>query len=86
MLPAERCRASIKLMLLALFILLTNFRFGTRVGMLLERDAYPALVAFSGIWLASLAALGVAAYLPRLWMRLFWATPIATSTFLGNTL
>lgn len=86
MTPAERHQASIKLLLLALFILLTNFRFVARVGGLLERDAYAALAAFFVIWLISLVALGVAAFLPRLWMRLVWAIPIGASTFLGNTL
>jgi lipid A ethanolaminephosphotransferase len=86
MTTAERREASVKLLFLALFICLTNFRFVTRVGMLLDRDAYPALAAFLAIWLISIAALGIAAFLPHLWMRLFWATPIAASTFLGSTL
>ena len=79
-------RTLLKLLLLGLFLSLTNFDLFGRAGSLLNRGQHAELLAFVGIWAISIAALIVAAFLPRLWMRAFWAVPICLSTFVGNAI
>jgi len=70
-----------KLLLLALFAVLTNPAAANRVGELVARDEPLLLLLFLGIWLACATLLVLAAFLPQLWLRLLWALVLAVSAF-----
>jgi lipid A ethanolaminephosphotransferase len=88
--PRDRLRTTalmglvaLKIALLVLFLMLTNQGVADRFGGLWNRGHWPGLLVFGGVWAISLVAATVAAFLPALWMRLFWSVPIAVSTFFG---
>ena len=74
---------ALKILLLAVFLLISNRGVAERLFSFWERGYSVGLVVFIGIWAIALAALAIAAFLPRLWMRLLWSIPIAVSTFAG---
>ncbi|MGI9450554.1 MAG: sulfatase-like hydrolase/transferase [Geminicoccaceae bacterium] len=72
-----------KVVLLILFIGLTNWEVTNRILEFWYLSNYKTLAIFVGIWAISLVALAIVAFLPSFWMRLLWAIPIAASTFMG---
>lgn len=70
----------IKLLLLAGFIVLTNFGFWDRVGHLILKERWVTLAVFLLVWGLAVAAVCVAAFQPRWPWRLFWAVIIAVSS------
>ena len=75
--------AALKIVLLAIFLLISNQGVADRFVDFWQRGHVLGLVVFSGIWVIALAAVTIAAFLPALWMRLLWSVPIAVSTFAG---
>ena len=73
----------LKVFLLVLFVASTNHGVGARILEFWARGYWLALVVFLGIWSLALLALTISAFLPRLWVRLCWAVPIALSTLAG---
>ena len=69
-----------RLALIAAFIALTNFGFWQRVSLLFETGRYSTLLPFLAIWAVAIAAIVVAAFQPRHWIRLLWGAIIAMST------
>lgn len=81
--PKLAVLATAKIGLLAIFLLITNQGVAERLTGFWERGYVVGLVVFIGVWVISLAALAIAAFLPALWMRVLWSIPIAVSTFVG---
>ena len=75
--------AALKLALLVVFLVISNQGVAERFASFWERGHVLGLVVFSGVWVISLAAVAIAAFLPAFWMRLLWSIPIALSTFAG---
>lgn len=75
---------ALKLLLLVVFLAISNEGVFDRLGHFYRIDYTLALLVFTGIWAISLIALIIAAFLPRFMMRLLWAIPIAASTFMGT--
>ena len=73
----------LKLLLLVIFVAITNHQAADRIINFWERGYVPGFLVFNGIWVISLAALAIAAFLPSVWMRLLWSIPIGISTFAG---
>lgn len=74
---------ALKIVLLAIFLLISNQGVADRFANFSERGHVLGLVVLSGVWAIALAAMTIAAFLPALWMRLLWSVPIAVSTFAG---
>ena len=74
---------ALKIGLLAIFLLISNQGVAERFVDFWQRGHVLGLVVFTGVWVISLAAVTIAAFLPALWMRLLWSVPIALSTFAG---
>jgi lipid A ethanolaminephosphotransferase len=79
-----RLLVALKLVLLVVFVVSTNHGVGARLLEFANRDNWFAIGVFGLIWGATLIALLVVAFLPALWMRLFWALPIAASASFGD--
>jgi len=75
--------AALKIVLLAIFLLISNQGVADRFVDFWQRDHVLGLFVFTGVWVIALAAVTIAAFLPALWMRLLWSVPIALSTFAG---
>ena len=80
----SRLLIAFKLLLLAFFVASTNHRLGTRFSHLWSESDVLALLVVLVIWALALVGLVVASLLPKFWMRLCWAIPIALSTFWGE--
>ncbi|MGE0211929.1 MAG: sulfatase-like hydrolase/transferase [Parvibaculaceae bacterium] len=72
-----------KIVLLAAFVILTNYGFLERVYLLWENSRWFTLSFFVGIWGLGLLALLVAAFQPRLPIRTFWALLLGASGAFG---
>jgi Sulfatase len=75
--------AVLKLLLLVTFIGITNAQGADRIIDFWLRGHALGLVVLSGIWVLSLAAVAIVAFLPSVWARLLWSIPIGISTFAG---
>jgi glucan phosphoethanolaminetransferase (alkaline phosphatase superfamily) len=69
---------------LSVFVATTNYGVAERVLEFWTRGEWFALTVFTGIWIVSLAALAISAFLSKLWMRIVWSLPILLSTLAGN--
>lgn len=79
--PARRWAGfGVKLGALALFVYLTNFGFAERVALLRGSHRWGTLLPFIGVWGLSLAAILLAAFQPKRWIRAFWAGLLAFSS------
>jgi len=72
-----------KLLLLALFVVVTNYGFLERVNLLWENSRWFTLSFFVGIWGLCIVALIAATFQPRGSVRLFWALVLGLSGALG---
>ena len=86
---AERDRTSslllaAKIVLLVAFVASTNRLFLERLSDLQSANNYFAIVVYLGIWAIAMLSLAITAWLPRPWLRIGWAIPIAVSTFFGD--
>ncbi|MGE3876709.1 MAG: sulfatase-like hydrolase/transferase [Parvibaculaceae bacterium] len=70
----------LKIMLVAAFIVLTNFGFLDRIAHLILKERWVTLAGFIFVWGLAVLAVLVAACQPRWSWRLFWAMVIAIST------
>jgi len=71
---------ALKCGLLLTLIVLTNQGVAERLRVMLSDQRLLSLAIFSLIWLVSLAAALAAAFQPRLFVRLLWAIPLASSS------
>lgn len=69
-----------RLLLIGVFVSLTNFGFWQRIGLLLDNGRVNTLVPFLAIWGIAIAAIAVAALQPKFWVRAMWGAVIAVST------
>lgn len=76
----NRMRIAAKLLLIAVFVVLTNVGFGDRIALLIDNARYNTLIPYVAIWGVALLAIVVAAFQPNTWVRLFWTAVIALST------
>ncbi|MGL4528612.1 MAG: hypothetical protein ACRCUC_16705, partial [Aestuariivirga sp.] len=73
-------RVSLKLALLAAFVVITNVGFGQRLSMLYETGRWETLIPYLIIWATALVAVAVAAFHPKTWVRLVWAAVMTLSS------
>ena len=73
-------RVSLKLVLLAVFVVITNVGFGQRLSMLYETGRWETLIPYLIIWATALVAVAVAAFHPKTWVRLVWAAVMTLSS------
>src|ERR1700687_4472760 len=69
-----------RLAALAAFVLLTNEGFVQRLILLSDQHRWVTFVGFVGMWGLSLAALLIAAFQSKIWLRCGWALLIAFTT------
>jgi hypothetical protein len=81
--PKLASLVALKALLFAIFLIISNQGVAARLIEFWDRGYGLGLVVFTGVWVISLAALIIAAFLPAFWMRLLWSIPIAVSTFAG---
>ncbi|MDB5599724.1 MAG: hypothetical protein JWN71_1768 [Xanthobacteraceae bacterium] len=79
----HRLLIGLRVLAILVFIALTNEGFASRFALLIEQQRLGTLIGFVGIWGLSFAALLIAAFQPRLSVRVFWALVIAASTAAG---
>lgn len=77
--PPSRFGLALKLLGLAVFMYMTNVGFGQRFAMLYEVGRWETLVPYVLIWAIAVAAVAVAAFHPKTWVRVFWAAVMAVS-------
>jgi glucan phosphoethanolaminetransferase (alkaline phosphatase superfamily) len=70
----------LKLISIFSFLLLVNFGFFSRIGLLLDQGRLSTLVPFFVIWAISIFAVLAAAFQPSIYLRGFWAIVIAVSS------
>ncbi len=70
----------LKLISIAIFLLLVNFGFFSRIDLLLDQGRLSTLVPFLAIWAISIFAVLAAAFQPNVYLRGFWAIVIAASS------
>lgn len=70
----------LKIALIGVFVFATNAEFWDRLEHFFDRALWLKLTAFLGIWGLALFAIFVAAFQPRLSVRLLWAAAITGST------
>ena len=70
----------LKLISIAIFLLVVNFGFFSRIGLLLDQGRLSTLVPFLVIWAISIFAVLAAAFQPNVYLRGFWAFVIAASS------
>lgn len=73
-------RIAAKLLLILALVMMTNWGFGDRVGLLVDNSRYGTLIPYVAIWGVALLAIVVAAFQPNVWVRLFWTVLIAVSS------
>ena len=69
-----------KLISITIFLLVVNFGFFSRIGLLLDQGRLSTLVPFLVIWAISIFAVLAAAFQPNVYLRGFWAFVIAASS------
>ena len=72
-----------RILVVALFVMATNSGFEHRISVILEQGRWPAAISFTCVWGLCFAALLIAAFQPKLWVRAAWAVLIALSTAIG---
>ena len=70
----------LKLFSIVVFILMVNFGFFSRIGLLLDQGRLSTLVPFLVIWAIAILAVMIAAFQPNIYLRGFWAIVIAVSS------
>lgn len=73
----------LKILLVAAFVLFTNFGFLDRIALLVTQNRLGTLAGFFLVWGLSIAAILVAAFQPRWSWRLGWALILAATTASG---
>jgi len=74
---------AIKIAAIAAFLLWTNSGFLQRIALLQAQQRWVTLIGFVGLWGLSLAAVLIAAFQGRRWLRFFWAAVIGITTAVG---
>jgi hypothetical protein len=69
-----------KLFFIVVFLVVVNFGFSSRIGLLLDQGRLSTLVPFLVIWAIAIFAVLVAAFQPSIYLRGFWAIVIAVSS------
>lgn len=69
----------VRLVLIGVFIALTNFGFWQRVSLLVDIQRFNTHLAFLAIWGLAIAGIVVAALQPSFCVRAAWGAHIATS-------
>ena len=70
----------LKLISVVIFLLIVNFGFFPRIGLLLDQGRLSTLVPFLVIWAISIFSVLLAAFQPGIYLRGFWAIMIALSS------
>lgn len=70
----------LKLFSIVVFVVVANFGFFSRIGLLLDQGRLSTLVPFLVIWAISIFAVLVAGFQPNLYLRWFWGVVIAASS------
>jgi lipid A ethanolaminephosphotransferase len=70
----------LKLISVSIFLIMVNFGFFSRIGLLLDQGRLSTLVPFLVIWAISISAVLIAAFQPNVYVRGFWAIVIAVSS------
>lgn len=73
----------LKILLVAAFILFTNYGFLDRINLLVAQNRLGTLAGFFLVWALAVAAILVAAFQPRWFWRLGWALILAATTAVG---
>ena len=74
----------LKLLLLLVFVVLTNEELSQRLSALLLFERYLVLAIMLGVWVSALCALVCVAFCPAPWLRVSLALAIALSSFAGD--
>jgi glucan phosphoethanolaminetransferase (alkaline phosphatase superfamily) len=80
---ARNVAVATRILAVALFVIATNSGFEHRISVILEQGRWPAAIGFTCVWGLCFAALLIAAFQPKLWVRAAWAVLIALSTAIG---
>jgi glucan phosphoethanolaminetransferase (alkaline phosphatase superfamily) len=73
----------VRLVLLAAIVAVTNMGVPDRSSILVEEHKWIGLIAFTGLWMISMAALAAAALHPSILIRAIWALAISLSGAIG---